>query len=203
MGRVPWAAKDPIFWLHHSNIDRLWASWAQDSCRAKTTPTDDPTWKTRPFIFADENGVRVQAFAKDFEDLAKVQYVYDKLEPVVPLACVATPLPPTLMAARTLKLLTLSAGPAESFLAPLQSIQFPTLIRDLSPAKHVYLVLRDLHTDVEPGVVYYVYLELPPTLLRLKRRCTASALLIFLGLPATARSTPPCLRARTNSTALT
>ena len=27
MGRVPWAANDPIFWLHHCNIDRLWASW--------------------------------------------------------------------------------------------------------------------------------------------------------------------------------
>ena len=27
MGKVPWAANDPIFWLHHSNVDRLWASW--------------------------------------------------------------------------------------------------------------------------------------------------------------------------------
>ena len=27
MGTVPNAAGDPIFWLHHCNIDRLWASW--------------------------------------------------------------------------------------------------------------------------------------------------------------------------------
>ncbi|HSK38151.1 MAG TPA: tyrosinase family protein, partial [Arenibaculum sp.] len=27
MGAVPWAANDPIFWLHHSNVDRIWASW--------------------------------------------------------------------------------------------------------------------------------------------------------------------------------
>ena len=27
MGQVPWAANDPIFWMHHCNIDRIWASW--------------------------------------------------------------------------------------------------------------------------------------------------------------------------------
>ena len=27
MGAVPFAAYDPIFWMHHCNVDRLWASW--------------------------------------------------------------------------------------------------------------------------------------------------------------------------------
>ena len=27
MGQVPWAANDPIFWMHHCNIDRIWVSW--------------------------------------------------------------------------------------------------------------------------------------------------------------------------------
>src|SRR5207237_349537 len=27
MGRIDWAAYDPIFWAHHANIDRLWARW--------------------------------------------------------------------------------------------------------------------------------------------------------------------------------
>ncbi len=27
MGRVPTAAQDPIFWLHHCNVDRLWSLW--------------------------------------------------------------------------------------------------------------------------------------------------------------------------------
>lgn len=27
MGSVPWAARDPIFWLHHCNIDRRWRHW--------------------------------------------------------------------------------------------------------------------------------------------------------------------------------
>jgi tyrosinase len=27
MGQVPWAAYDPIFWAHHTMIDRLWRLW--------------------------------------------------------------------------------------------------------------------------------------------------------------------------------
>jgi tyrosinase len=27
MGRIDWAAYDPIFWAHHTNIDRLWGRW--------------------------------------------------------------------------------------------------------------------------------------------------------------------------------
>ena len=28
MGEIPYAGNDPIFWMHHCNIDRLWASWS-------------------------------------------------------------------------------------------------------------------------------------------------------------------------------
>jgi hypothetical protein len=34
MSNVPTAAFDPIFWVHHSNIDRLWAEW---TCRTGKT----------------------------------------------------------------------------------------------------------------------------------------------------------------------
>jgi tyrosinase len=27
MGIIPWAAYDPIFWAHHTNIDRIWRIW--------------------------------------------------------------------------------------------------------------------------------------------------------------------------------
>jgi tyrosinase len=57
MGSVPTAALDPIFYLHHCNIDRLWCIWlAQGGGRAN--PTDSP-WLNTVYQFYDENGATV------------------------------------------------------------------------------------------------------------------------------------------------
>ncbi|WP_040684307.1 tyrosinase family protein [Nocardiopsis halotolerans] len=62
MGSVPSAAADPVFWLHHANIDRFWAAWLTrhqvptdwrwPKVRPKQTP-DDPDL---PFVLRDEHG---------------------------------------------------------------------------------------------------------------------------------------------------
>ena len=53
------AAQDPIFWLHHANMDRLWSLWlAQGSGRS--SPIDDRDWRQKQFIFFDENGHEVR-----------------------------------------------------------------------------------------------------------------------------------------------
>ena len=62
MGQVPWAANDPIFWLHHCNIDRMWASW---NASGKANPTD-ASWLNQEFVFADEHCNRVVAKVSDF-----------------------------------------------------------------------------------------------------------------------------------------
>jgi Common central domain of tyrosinase/Polyphenol oxidase middle domain len=54
MGRVTTAARDPIFWLHHSNIDRLWNLWVSQG-EGRQNPTDDYEWGNRRFTFYDEN----------------------------------------------------------------------------------------------------------------------------------------------------
>lgn len=57
MGSVPNAGKDPIFWLHHCNIDRLWGRWlAQGGGRANPT---DPAWLDRSFTFYNEAGQQI------------------------------------------------------------------------------------------------------------------------------------------------
>jgi tyrosinase len=38
MGSVTTAAFDPIFWFHHSNVDRLWATWQDDHPNATIPP---------------------------------------------------------------------------------------------------------------------------------------------------------------------
>ena len=52
---VPTAALDPIFYLHHANVDRQWNLWLAQG-GGRTDPLWDATWKTRQYTFFDENG---------------------------------------------------------------------------------------------------------------------------------------------------
>ncbi|OOC53686.1 MULTISPECIES: tyrosinase family protein [Nocardiopsis] len=64
MGAVETAAGDPVFWLHHANIDRFWTAWLTrhqvptgwrwPEVRPKHAP-DDPDL---PYLLRDENGGR-------------------------------------------------------------------------------------------------------------------------------------------------
>jgi Common central domain of tyrosinase/Polyphenol oxidase middle domain len=63
------AARDPVFWLHHANIDRLWNVWlAREGGR--TNPTMG-NWPTQVFTFFDENGQAVQLTGQQVVDSAQ------------------------------------------------------------------------------------------------------------------------------------
>ena len=48
MGVVPTSPNDPVFWLHHSNIDRIWAIWqTRHPTSAAQYPTDADIIKAR------------------------------------------------------------------------------------------------------------------------------------------------------------
>lgn len=69
------AARDPIFWLHHANIDRLWSVWIARG-EGREDPTDD-TWKTQTFVFFDETGQRVEMSGQEVVDTAaQLGYTY-------------------------------------------------------------------------------------------------------------------------------
>jgi tyrosinase len=160
MGGVPWAARDPIFWLHHSNIDRLWASWNK---AGRLNPSG--AWLTQSFTFADENGSRVNAIVRDFVDteaIATGAYKYDKLEPVQPA-------PPVQVAASPPSVVATQAQPGTvrlSASAPVQvalaSAPLPASarLRDIGQ-RRVFLVLQNLQASAPPNVLYNVYLDPP------------------------------------------
>ncbi|HEY3835842.1 MAG TPA: tyrosinase family protein [Bryobacteraceae bacterium] len=78
------AALDPIFWLHHSNIDRLWQVWNQNPA-THVDPTD-PNWLKGPantgerkFSMPMPDGSSWDYVPADMVDLKKLGYTYDDL----------------------------------------------------------------------------------------------------------------------------
>lgn len=77
------AGRDPIFFAHHGNLDRLWEIWRQDPKRKATEPTGDDFLKHEfPFTWLD--GTTVTVAVSDTLDTTKLGYVYDTLEVVPP-----------------------------------------------------------------------------------------------------------------------
>lgn len=70
------AAQDPVFWLHHCNIDRLWEVWKR-KCEGRANPTDAP-WLTKTYTFFDETGTAVSMNGSQVINTAsQLNYKYD------------------------------------------------------------------------------------------------------------------------------
>jgi hypothetical protein len=76
MHDVPTAAQDPIFYLHHANVDRQWNLWLAQG--ARTDPLGDAAWKSQLYTFFDEHGVQVQMNSCQVIRAAEqLSYVYE------------------------------------------------------------------------------------------------------------------------------
>jgi peroxiredoxin/N-acetylneuraminic acid mutarotase len=67
---------DPLFYLHHCNLDRVWESWNR---LGNSNPTD-PKYLDRKFTFADRNGKRVDMPVSAADRTAQLGYEYDRYE---------------------------------------------------------------------------------------------------------------------------
>jgi peroxiredoxin len=67
---------DPLFYLHHCNLDRLWESWNR---LGNSNPTD-PKYQGRKFTYADRNGKRIDMPVSAGDRVAQLGYEYDKYE---------------------------------------------------------------------------------------------------------------------------
>ncbi|KAE9591751.1 putative catechol oxidase [Lupinus albus] len=78
MGNFYSAARDPIFFAHHSNIDRIWSIWK--TLGGKRKDITDSDWLESGFLFYDENKNLVRVKVKDSVDTKKLRYVYQDVE---------------------------------------------------------------------------------------------------------------------------
>jgi hypothetical protein len=67
---------DPLFYLHHANLDRIWESWNQ---LGHTNPTD-PKYLNRTFAYGDRSGKRVDLPVSAADRVAQLGYEYDAYE---------------------------------------------------------------------------------------------------------------------------
>lgn len=75
-----YAALDPIFWVHHCNVDRLWAAWMSDPAHAQETTAP---WRNGPFpdqfrmpdtagslwVFVPDDTLPGEALAPEYDNL--------------------------------------------------------------------------------------------------------------------------------------
>ncbi len=78
MKSIATAAQDPIFWMHHCNIDHLWEKWMVE--KNPVLPDDKDPWTTQKFTFFDENGKQVTMSGKDIVFISKqLNYKYEDI----------------------------------------------------------------------------------------------------------------------------
>jgi hypothetical protein len=158
------AALDPIFWLHHSNIDRLWNVWLASGGGRVNPP--DASWRNAPFVFYDETGAEVTMTAEQVLHSAnQLGYVYDDL-PWFEMAppspeFEAEPVGPPELVAATEEPFTLAGGPVSVPIRVPASTQEAFESAAAPGPRRVLVSVDDIKADVNPGVVYGVYLNLP------------------------------------------
>ena len=127
MATTALAARDPIFWLHHANLDRLWEWWRMQGTGGQDGPRDPIwLWSSEPYLFPGGQGGKVGLSAAESLAMVGTAYAYDALEPVPtpspsPAAAAATPFDaqrmPTVVAQST-ESLSISRTTGSVLLAP-------------------------------------------------------------------------------------
>lgn len=158
------APLDPIFWLHHCNIDRLWAIWEADTRPFHDNPTT-PSWQTFEFRFHDAKGTPQTSKAQDFIDTEVLGYTYEDMSrPTARRRAVPTDPPPDIppeMVGATDDKLELTGRPV--------TVEVP-LVEPSGPARRrgggerparVYLNVDNIEAERNPGGNYGVYINLP------------------------------------------
>lgn len=177
------SATDPIFWLHHSNIDRLWVNWLA-SGGGRANPTDT-AFLNATFRLYNENGVLVTHRVRDFiGSTARLGYYYDDSPPptAASIAAATATQPPAQNnnGASDMNMVFTTIGEAtvaEPTPILAQPVTLPITINMQMPAAQTlrtqssktpgkqpcryWLVLEDIGFDKPPSNIYELFLGQP------------------------------------------
>jgi Common central domain of tyrosinase/Polyphenol oxidase middle domain len=189
MGNIRLAAQDPIFFLHHANIDRLWNSWLAQ--RGGRTDPQDAAWLNTRFTFYDEAGHAVYLTGSQIvNSLDQLNYRYDS-EPSQPLHIHKPPTHPGQLPGQTPHKARRNILPSFGHAQPSEVLAVneaesadgrvkleSTLVRIKLPisestrahmrkfsqdaSQHWILRIEDVRTAEPPGFYYAIYID-PPT----------------------------------------
>ena len=169
MGDPDTAAQDPIFWLHHANIDRYWNVWLKQG-GGRADPTNNTTWRNRVFTFFNEAGKPVTMTACDILNAsAQLHYTYQGEPPQVTQSCppkitvpplrfveraINIPIPDPEMiineARPVTRVMQMKAVPAEVMREAKAVIA--------APDKNLVLNFGSITADAQPGTVFEVWI---------------------------------------------
>lgn len=164
MGDIKSAGFDPIFWMHHSNVDRLFQQWTDSQRGAKVTMADLNSVKW-PYWFYDENGTRVtytmdQVLAITYN----VDYVYDDQTsaPDKVVAQLGEPAAATevVLSSAAINEVVAAKGVEFNMDIPQAGFMLEKLTADQAPATSIVLELETSFTTAPKGR-YEVYVNLP------------------------------------------
>ena len=173
MGSVPTSALDPCFWLHHTNIDRLWEQWLRICGRSNPS---DTTYLKQSFTFFDETGAAVVMTGSQILHTAtQLNYQYDfttkpkpckvrwpwwkwRWKPYYLIQWPQSPIPVDDILMQ-IKVPESGLGPLQEYLKNPANRTFYRSESGLSDL--VYLEMADINVKRMPEGVIEVYLNLP------------------------------------------
>lgn len=168
MSRFHTAPLDPIFWLHHCNIDRLWEVWR--NLQNTELPTVTP-WLDFEFAFGSGTA-RIEFAVSQMQDTtaAPLRYSYEGVpvpEPPPGIPEGATPeasmekRPPPELVGATEQPIDVGAGPSRARVAVGPSTRSPGATPEAAGTRRTFLTLENITGPGLGAGVYSVWVSVP------------------------------------------
>ncbi|KAL2496604.1 Polyphenol oxidase II [Forsythia ovata] len=82
LGNFYSAGRDPLFYCHHANVDRMWTLWQYflPSNKVPDKKITDPDFLNASFVFYDENAQLVRVSVRDSLDNLRMGYDFERID---------------------------------------------------------------------------------------------------------------------------